>query len=204
MGDRRLAYDPIVNKINNKSIESRLPEGSETLLSLPTLLSGPTLQMDVSHLASNKHMSMPAGIQQGLNVVISKGEQRSTDERSLEAIVAPALTVHLPAAPMQPATLCQPLNEGLPLIEAAPKRCNLCVVNMKPLLSDLHSSKIEAAQKQSEALKTPSAEGKGRYLERAVAYIRERISRRAFACDAFVPRAQKKPPDKMVDSGTAG
>jgi hypothetical protein len=42
-------------------------------------------------------------------------------------------------------------------------------------------------------------EGEGQYLGRAAAYIRERMSKRALTCDAFVPRAQKKPPDKVME-----
>ncbi|KAF8648775.1 hypothetical protein AX14_008777 [Amanita brunnescens Koide BX004] len=201
MGERRLSRDPVIDKINKKDRTKPLPESLVVPSSLPIPSSASMPQMDVPRLVSNEPTPMPTGIQQG---PISKGEEMSVHKHLPEAAVAPALPVHLPATPRQAATLRQPLDEGLPPIEVTPKRHDLCVVNTKHLSSDTHSSKVESARKQSESVKSPSFESEGRYLERAMAYVRERISRRAFACDALVPRAQKKPPDKTVDSETAG
>ncbi|KAF8663669.1 hypothetical protein AX14_006832 [Amanita brunnescens Koide BX004] len=42
-------------------------------------------------------------------------------------------------------------------------------------------------------------EGEGEYLSRVAAYVRERISARSVACDAFAPRAPKEPPNKAME-----
>ncbi|KAF8638177.1 hypothetical protein AX14_010215 [Amanita brunnescens Koide BX004] len=184
MGERRRAYDPIVNKINNKNIESHLPEGSATLSSLPTVLSGSTPQTSI-RLMPNKRALTPTSKQQGPIVAISTDKETSANRHLPEAEVAPTLPIHSPALPVQVAALHQPSDEGLLPAEMVPKRRGLHVVNTKPLSSDTHSLKVETARKQSESVKNPSFEGEGKYLERAAAYVRERMSRRTPACDTF-------------------
>ena len=109
------------------------------------------------------------------------------------------LPIHSPALPMQAVTLRQPLDEAQQRIGITLRRPDLCVVNTKPLSSDTHSLKTETARKQSKATKTPSVGGEGKYLERAMAYVRECMSRHALACDMFVPRAHKELPDKVME-----
>jgi hypothetical protein len=71
---------------------------------------------------------------------------------------------------------------------------------MEPLASSIHSQTLETARKHSGFVKTPSMEGEGQYLNRAAAYIQERMKKCLSACDAFVPRAPKEPPDKVMES----
>ena len=97
--------------------------------------------------------------------VVNNISDKNIEKHLPEAIVAPALAVHLPATPMQAATLSHPLDEGVPLIEVVPKQGDLCVIDTKPLSSDLHSWKIETVQKQPEPVKMPSTENEGSYLE---------------------------------------
>ncbi|KAF8684286.1 hypothetical protein AX14_004169 [Amanita brunnescens Koide BX004] len=132
------------------------------------------------------------------DTVVIKINNENIKEHLPKAAVTPAPPTHLPTTPIQAATLHHPLDEGVPLIEVAPKQGDLCIIDTKPLLSDLHSWKIETVRKQSEPTRTPSFEGEGKYLERAAAYVREHMSRRTSACDTFAPRTQREPPDKLT------
>ena len=199
--ERHTAY--VVRKINEEKTTSCLPESAADLTSTipPSPQTPPIPSLEPLVVLTPL---IPTTTEQRANDVVSRNKKTSVHKRLPEAAIAPTLPVHSPAAPMQAATLRQPLDEGLPPIEVAPKRRDLCVVNTKPLSSDTHLLKVETARKQSESVKNPSFEGEGKYLERAAAYVRERIGRRTLACDSFVPQAQKEPPDKMVDSEMHG
>jgi hypothetical protein len=172
MGERWLAYDAVVNKINNKNIESHSPEGSVVPSSLPTPSSVSMPQASVPRIASNKPMLMPTVTQPGSITVIGKNGETSADKHVPEASATlTSLPIPSPILPMQAATLRQPLGEVPPPTEVVPRQPNRCVTAAEPISSDLHSSKIETVRKQSEPVKTPSKESEGRYLERAAAYV---------------------------------
>ncbi|KAF8687862.1 hypothetical protein AX14_003634 [Amanita brunnescens Koide BX004] len=176
---------------------------------MPIPLSASTLQT-LGH-ASNETILTPTAIRH--EPVVAVSEDKATGAKECLPIAkvtptlpgrSPALPMQAAALPMQAAALRQPLDEASPIIGVAPRQHDLCIVNMEPLAGDTHSSKTEAARKQSEPVKTPSVEGQGRYLSRAAAYIRERMSRRTrvHVCDTFVPQAQREPPDKLVEPET--
>ena len=77
-----------------------------------------------------------------------------------------------------------------------------------PITAPLPSTRNSAPRQSSDELgppskaalrMAPSKEGEGGQLERAVAYIHERMNRRTLSCDVFVPRARKDPPDKPAE-----
>ena len=187
MGEKRLAYNAVVIKINNKKMMPSSPEGPVTLSSLPIPSSPSLLPTLALHLAYNEAMSMPTAIDQDYMDDVSKKEGMSADKHLPDAKVAPILPTHPPATPTWAAALRQPLDKASPPIEVAPRRSSLCVVNTKPLPSDACLPAPGTARRQSEHIKMPSMEGEGIYLSRAAAYIQERMNRRSLACDAFVP-----------------
>ena len=63
----------------------------------------------------------------------------------------------------------------------------------------IHSLEDKAARKQSEVLKTSSREGA--CLERAAAYVRERLSKRLPTCDAFPSWSGRAMLPKTIDTG---
>jgi hypothetical protein len=92
------------------------------------------------------------------------------------------------------------INKYLPEAKAAPA---LPITSLVSSTGDSapHQSPDELGPPSEAAFqRTPWKEGEGGQLERAAAYIRERMSRRTLSCDAFVPRARRDPPDKTVDS----
>ncbi|KAF8661998.1 hypothetical protein AX14_007131, partial [Amanita brunnescens Koide BX004] len=199
MGEKRLAYDAVVIKINNKKTIPSSPEGS-VACSLPPIPSSPSSPLTTAlHLALHEPILTPTDIQQVPVDAVSKEEETSAVRHLPETGVAHMLPIHSPALPMQAVTLRQPLDEAQQHIGITLRRPDLCVVNTKPLSSDTHSLKTKTARKQSKAAKTPSVGGEGKYLERAMAYVRERMSRHALACDVFVPRAHKELPDKVME-----
>ena len=145
------------------------PEVSVTLLSMPIPLSASTLQT-LGH-ASNETILTLTAIRHEPVVAVSEDKATGAKECLPIAKVTPTLPGRSPALPMQAAALRQPLDEASPIIGVAPRQRDLCIVNMEPLAGDTHSSKTEAARKQSEPVKTPSVEGQGRCLSRAAAYI---------------------------------
>ncbi|KAF8632458.1 hypothetical protein AX14_010827, partial [Amanita brunnescens Koide BX004] len=173
MGKKRLAYNAVVSAINNKNITNPLPEGSTMPWSIPTPSPASTPQTETLCPATNEHTMMPTAI----NIVVSGGEETSANERSPDVKVAPTPPVHSPVLPKQAAALRRPLNEALPLVEAVPEWRELVVFNEKHSESNTCSPTLETARKQLEVIKMPSTEGEGQYLERAVAYIRERMNR---------------------------
>ena len=91
----------------------------------------------------------------------------------------------------------QPPDDPIPPIEVISRqRDTLRVVNKTSGVYRVRSPSLKTARKQSV---TPSVEGEGQ-LARAAAYIWERILRRSSACDEFVPRTPKVPPDKATES----
>ena len=194
MGKKRLAYNAVVSAINNKNITNPLPEGSTMPWSMPTPSSASTPQTETLCPATNKHTMIPTAI----NIVVSGGEETSANERLPDIKVAPTPPVHSPVLPKQAAALRRLLNEALPLVEAVPEWRELVVFNEKHSESNTCSPTLETARKQLEVVKMPSTEGEGQYLERAVAYIRERMNRRSSACDAFMPRTWKVLHDKTM------
>jgi hypothetical protein len=76
----------------------------------------------------------------------------------------------------------QPLGEPLLPVESIHGR-DLIVSSRRSMSS--HPLKNEAAQKQYESAKASSREENGFYLTRAAEYIKERLSKRSPACDAF-------------------
>lgn len=113
---------------------------------------------------------MPIAEQCNEHIVISKKEEVCAAEHIPEARTAFTLPARFPVLPKQVNVFYQ-LTEGPPL---AP--CHLF---------DELSWMTVAARKQSESLKAASREDGGAYLERAAAYVRERLSRHARACDTF-------------------
>jgi hypothetical protein len=77
----------------------------------------------------------------------------------------------------------QPLDELLLPVESMPGRSKFPIVSSRNAVSGKSSPKYETAQKQSEGLKTPSREGA--CLDRAAAYVLERLGKCLPACDAF-------------------
>ncbi|KAF8634621.1 hypothetical protein AX14_010649 [Amanita brunnescens Koide BX004] len=166
MGERRLDYDPVINKINNKNIGSHSPEGSVVPSSLPIPLSASMPQASVPHIASNEPMLMPTATQPGSITVISKNGETSADKHVPEALATlTSLPIPSHILPMQATTLHQPLGEVPPPIEVVLRQPDRCVTATEPLSSDSHSLKIETVRKQSEPVKTPSKESEGRYLK---------------------------------------
>ncbi|KAF8639301.1 hypothetical protein AX14_010108 [Amanita brunnescens Koide BX004] len=108
---------------------------------------------------------MPMARQQGLDVLVNKDEETRADMRLPEAKVAPTLPVHSPVLPIQAVALCRPLNKASPPDKAVPEWRELIVINRKHLESNTCSPTLETARKQLEAIKMPSVEGEGTYLQ---------------------------------------
>ena len=189
MGEKRRACDTVINKINNVAMTPSSPEALVAISSLPIPPAASVPQAVVPCFTPDEPMSTPMAKQQGLDIVVSKDEETNTEKLLPEAKVAPTLPIHSPA-------LHQLLDKALQCIGIAQRQSDLYIVNTQPMSSDVRSLKIETARKQSEVIKNHSLEGKGIYLSHATAYIRERMNRHTSACNAFIPRAQREPPDK--------
>ena len=68
-------------------------------------------------------------------------------------------------------------------------------INKGPDVSKLRSPSLETARKWSDH----TTSGEGGQLVRAAAYIQERLMRCSSACNEFVPRMPKVPPEKKVE-----
>ncbi|KAF8645980.1 hypothetical protein AX14_009153 [Amanita brunnescens Koide BX004] len=100
--------------------------------------------------------------------------------------------------PSQSTSPHQPLDDLL-LAEMTPGRHGPHAFNHGCQMSNSRLPEDEAAQKQSEVLKTSSREGA--CLERAAAYVRERLSKHLPNCDAFPSRSGVDTSPKAIEAG---
>src|SRR6266576_389918 len=129
-----------------------------------------------------------------VNIQINKSEDNAPEATTTSAL---PFSTPLPSFihPTPTASAPPPSDEPSPPVEVVTRRRILNVVNKKSSASELpHSPYLGTARRQSQ----PSR-NEGEQLASAVAYIRERISRRSLACNESVRCSPAVPPDKIGD-----
>src|SRR6266576_1502824 len=129
-----------------------------------------------------------------VNIQINKSEDNAPEAISTSAL---SFSTSLPSFihPTPTTSAPPPSDEPSPPVEVVTRRRILNIVNKKSSASELpHSPYLGTARRQSQ----PSR-NEGEQLARAVAYIRERISRRSLACNESVRCSPAVPPDKIGD-----
>ncbi|KAF8653440.1 hypothetical protein AX14_008297 [Amanita brunnescens Koide BX004] len=195
MGEERREYS-VVSKIIRAAVTARSPEGSMVLTqSIP---SSPPPPLSPHHLF-DEFSRMPT-TKQCNDIVISKNEEADASKYMPEARTAPA---RFPAPPTQTSAPCQSLDSSLPPTDMQPRQDGLCAISLRYSPNDTCSLMLGTARKQSEPFKTPPREREGVYLERAAAYVQERMkARHPLDYDMLVLRARQDPPDSSVDADT--
>ena len=170
MGEERCIY--IVDEIKEVNMMPRSPDSWVVLTpTVPPVPPSPRHPFD----ESKPSMKMTTG-QRAEGVVINK-EETHADKNSPEAWQP---THSDTSAPHQSA------NSSVPLIETLPSQDGRRIVSARHLSRDVRSPTVKTIRKQSDSYKVFTMEYEGIRLERAAAYIRERMSRCTFSCNAFV------------------
>jgi hypothetical protein len=182
--EQRTAY--VANKTKAEKTTSHLLESTAILTStIPPSLQTPHIPLLNPSVILTP--LIPTMAKQRANDVVSRNKKTSASECLPEDPTAGTLpfrpsahqaqSPHIP--PMQTTPVHQPPDKPPLPAKTVPRQRGLSVVNGRHLA---HSK------------------DEGTYLERAASYIREHINGRSSACDTFIPRVPKEPPDKMVDS----
>ena len=203
--ERRTAY--VANKINEGKATNHLPESAAVLTSTilpspqtppipspePSVVLMPPIPISppvLRRLFDESTSATKTVVEQRANDVVSKNKT-NVNERSPKGLTPVPLSAHQ----AQTTPPCQ-IDELESPVDNAPSQRAYDVPNH----SAPHGTCIVSPKHPSRDMRLPMLETSGKHLERAAAYIRERMYRRSSACDAFVPRACKDPPDKPVET----
>ena len=205
MGEERRTTD-VANEINKGEAVSRLPKSVAVLASPippspqtppipspePSMVPTPLIPVSppvLRCLFDESTSAVETVAEQRANDVVSK-DKTNVSKHSPED----SMPVPLSAHQVQTTPPCQ-IDELESPVDNAPSQRAYDVPNH----SAPHGTCIVSPKHPSRDMRLPMLETSGKHLERAVAFIRERMHRRSSACDAFVPRARKDPPDKPAE-----
>ena len=163
-------YDMVISKNEERGVSQSLPEDSVAeALSIP-LSADQTWEVSPSHLLDEPKQSTREAQRSAYRTFSRDGETSSNIQCSPESLVALTLPACLPTFAVRAIAPHQPLHGLLPAGTTHGQH-DPRIFNNRCQMSDSCSPEDEAAQKQSEAIKTPSREGA--YLARVAAYIQE-------------------------------
>ena len=174
-------YDVVISKNEEQGVSQSLPEDLVAeALSIP-LSADQMWEVSPSHLLDEPKQSTRE-VQRSAYRTFSQDGETSNIQCSPESLVALTLPACSPTFAVRAIAPHQPLHGLLPA-GTMHGRHDPHIFNNRCQMSDSCSPEDEAAQKQSEAIKTPSREGA--YLARVAAYIQECLNRHLPACDAL-------------------